>query len=326
MIRFLYKYMPMRFDFFKDLMIRATPALALNDPFELKFNNTQVRDANKNQMEFYRNAGKDVRECDNSMLDDICMVMQSDLMDLGAISFTEDCNNPLMWAHYADNHKGFVIEFDFKEPFFSDSIINSGGRMSRFGNDCFGEVFEYPEKVNYRREMPSFERSELSSPDSMDEFHWKKFNKAILYTKSDDWIYEKEQRSIVRLRDADSIICKHNNYIREICRREAGISLVERGDGKIQVTFPNEYEMHEKMGDESIKDEVYRHSFCNLGSTIHLFRINPLAISGVYFGCNANYNDALYNIKQNTSLKSLNNIFTMKRNEYFYRFDKVPLR
>ncbi|WCL51469.1 DUF2971 domain-containing protein [Leptospira sp. GIMC2001] len=32
------------------------------------------------------------------------------------ISFTEKYDNSLMWAHYANGHKGFCIEFDFSRP------------------------------------------------------------------------------------------------------------------------------------------------------------------------------------------------------------------
>ena len=28
--------------------------------------------------------------------------------------FSESKDSPTMWAHYADNHKGFVLEYDFK--------------------------------------------------------------------------------------------------------------------------------------------------------------------------------------------------------------------
>lgn len=249
--------MPLRPSFFDDPMIRATPVLALNDPFEGWFNNDQVQDADRNQREYYRGMGEDVHEVDNSMLNDLVGDIQSDLFSLGIISFTEDYNNPLMWAHYADEHRGFVVEFDFNEPFFMDSIYNLNGRLSRFGKNYLGDVFEFPEKVDYRREMPDFSRVELSAPDDMDEFHWNKFNRTILFTKSNDWIYEKEQRSVVRLSDADSVICKDNAFVRKECMKDPSIKLLNLGNGKIQVIFPPEYEMHENMGDQSIKKEIF---------------------------------------------------------------------
>lgn len=317
--------MPLRASFFDDPMIRATPALALNDPFEGGFHNKQVQDADRNQREYYRVNGEDVYEADDSMLNDLAGDIQADLFDLGIISFTEDYNNPLMWAHYGDEHRGFVVEFDFNEPFFMDSINDLDGRLSRFGRSYLGDIFEFPEKVDYRREMPDFSRAELSAPDDMSEFHWKKFNRTILFTKSNDWIYEKEQRSVVRLRDADSVICNDNPHVRNQCLRDPVIRLLELDNGKIQVIFPSEYEMHEDMGDQSIKDEIYSLTSNWSDPAVHLFRINPEAISGVYFGCKSDYHDALTKIKSNRSLTGLNQRFKMKTNRHLYQLDKIKL-
>jgi len=317
--------MLLRPDFFDDPMIRATPALALNDPFEGGFNNDQVQDADRNQREYYRENGKDVYEADDSMLNDLAGTIQSDLFELGIISFTEDYNNPLMWAHYADEHRGFVVEFDFDEPFFIDSINDLNGRLSRFGENYLGDVFEFPEKVYYRREMPDFSRVELSAPDDMNEFHWKKFNRTILFTKSNDWIYEKEQRSVVRLKDADSVICQDNEHVRKECMKDPLIQLLELKDGKIQVIFPPEYEMHEDMGDQSIKDEIFFLTSDWNEPAVHLFRINPKAISGVYFGCKSDCHEALKKIKKNKLLTRLNQRFKMKTNSHLYQLDKVSL-
>lgn len=317
--------MTLRASFFDEPMIRATPALALNDPFEGGFNNEQVQDADRNQREYYRENGKDVYDVDDSMLNDLAGTIQSDLFDLGIISFTEDYNNPLMWAHYADEHRGLVVEFDFDKPFFMDSITELNGRSSRFGESYLGDVFEFPEKVDYRREMPDFSRAEFSAPDDMNEFHWKKFNRTILFTKSNDWIYEKEQRSVVRLRDADSVICKDNEYVRKECQKDPSIRLLELDGGRIQVIYPPEYEMHEEMGDQSIKDEIYFLTSSWSDPAVHLFRINPEAISGVYFGCKSDYHEALKKIKENKSLSLLNQRFKMKTNSHLYQLDKVKL-
>jgi hypothetical protein len=36
----------------------------------------------------------------------------------GILSLSETHDNLLMWAHYADHHRGFVIQFDETHPFF----------------------------------------------------------------------------------------------------------------------------------------------------------------------------------------------------------------
>ncbi|MGC0119995.1 DUF2971 domain-containing protein [Pseudoalteromonas piscicida] len=325
MNRFLYKYMPLRASFFDEPMIRATPALELNDPFECRFNDDQIKDADRNHREYCREKGKDVYDIDDYMLNDLAVTIQDGFTELGIISFTEDYNNPLMWAHYADEHRGLVVEFDFNKPFFMDSVTELNGRSSRFGESCLGDVFEFPEKVNYRREMPDFSRVELSTPDDMNEFHLKKFIRTILFTKSNDWIYEKEQRSVVRLIDADSIICKDNEHVRKECQKDPSIRLLELDDGRIQVIYPPEYEMHEDMGDQSIKDEIYFLSFKFCEPAVYLFRINPEAISGVYFGYKSDYREALEKIKKNKSLSLFNQRFKMEINSHLYQLDKVKL-
>jgi hypothetical protein len=318
MIEFLYKYMPLRPEFFVEPMLRATPVFALNDPFEGVFNENQVKNAMQHQKNFYKNAGiNNVQELDESEIENVMGVQQSELFDLGVISFTEDHINPLMWAHYADEHKGMVVQFKTRVPLFSDSsqyILGLGN--TRFGKDCFGEVYEFPERVVYRRETPSFEHAEDAEPNSLDEFHWKKFNRNILFTKANDWIYEKESRSVVRLRDADRITCEDNPQIRDICLKHPEIKLIELKNDpdkitSIQITYPNGYERNEVMGDESIKDEIYRLSLCSKNPPKCFFRIDPKCIRGVYFGYKAAYSSCLKNIHDNEHLNHLSK-FEMK--------------
>lgn len=321
MNKFLYKYMPLREDFFTNPMIRATPSRALNDPFEGHFNKPQVLAADRNIGDFYRKNGKNTYEMSGSEVDDRMGLIQSELSDLGIISFSEDFDNPLMWAHYADEHKGMVVEFDLKEPFFMDSLKEVNGRKSRFGMSYLADCYEFPEKVNYRRVMPSFDRPEFSAPESMKDYHYIKFNHAILFTKSEDWIYEKEQRSIVRLKDADSIICKDCPHIRKLLSSVDSIELSEPKDKKIQITYPREYEMHDEMADKSIKAQIHRLTQSYDEPSIHLFRVNPAAISGVYFGYKATESSAMKNITENKSIKASLKINKMRLNDALYQLD-----
>ncbi len=327
--RFLYKYMPLRGDFFINPMIRATPAVALNDPFEGNLILDQVRDADRNQAEYYKSNGHASEQADEHTLMDLMGIIQADLSDLGILAFTEDHNNPLMWAHYADQHRGVVVEFDFAQPFFMDSLKVVDGRQSRFGKDPLGEVYEFPEKVDYRFDFPNFRRAESSAPDSMSDYHWKKFHRGVLFTKANEWIYEKEQRTVVRLRDADVIICDNNEQVRKLCREHPSIVLTDEkeiGDRKrMRITYPNEYEMHEDMADESVKAEIYHLTSNFAEPAIHLFRINPRAISAVYFGCKADHLPALENIRNNPSLSTLKHIYEMRVSQSHYRLEALDI-
>ncbi|ROP62627.1 DUF2971 family protein [Enterobacter sp. BIGb0383] len=320
MTRFLYKYMTLRDGFFSEPMIRATPAVLLNDPFEGRFNAEQVRDANHNHLKYYREQGKDTYdEPDDYQVRESMGLLQGDISELGIISFTESYSNPLMWAHYSNEHKGVVVEFDFNEPFFADSTYDVDGRPSRFEKDFMGTCFELPEKVDYRRELPAFKRPEFSAPDSMSDYHWNKFYKTVLFTKSIDWIYEQEQRIVVRLYDADVIICRDNEYVRATCKEDLSIKVEEQENQKIKIIFPEGYEMHEEMGDQSIKKEIYRR--VTDPDAIYLFRVNPYAITSVYFGCKSAHENALKNIIENRQLGYLDNIYKMRPSDTLYQYE-----
>jgi|SRR5580658_5344823 hypothetical protein len=51
----------------------------------------------------------------------------------GVLCLSEAPANLLMWAHYADSHRGFVVEFDPASPFFCqrDSIPSAGSWPAR---------------------------------------------------------------------------------------------------------------------------------------------------------------------------------------------------
>jgi hypothetical protein len=314
MIKFLYKYMQIRPEFFDEPMLRATPVMALNDPFEGMFNKTQVCTVKQHHKNFYERKGiMDMSQLPGYDVNGLMSIIQSYFLSLGVVSFTEDHINPLMWSHYADEHKGMAIQFKTGMPIFVDSIKHVEGiGYTRFGKCHLGDIFEFPERILYRREKPTFEPAEEAEPESIHEFHWKKFNKSILFTKSNDWLYEKELRSIVRLEDADRIICRDSEKIREICHKHSEICLKEFDQENIQITYPREYEMHEDMGNESIKAEIYRLSMDCSNPAIHLFRINPECISGVYFGCKSEFHECIKKIDSNYDLVHLKHLYKIE--------------
>jgi hypothetical protein len=82
--------------------------------------------------------------------------------------------------------------------------------------------------------------------------------------------------------------------------------------------------MHEEMGDESIKSEIY-HLTSGSKGVIHLFRINPESISSIYFGCNSSESKAVELIKANHSLTGLRRIYKMRINRTQYQLEPVNL-
>lgn len=89
--------------------------------------------------------------------------------------FSEDNANTLMWSHYADNHKGFCLEFEY--PIEEQTL------------------FSYLSPVYYTKDYPC-----LVLPSFQDDFmpsqqYEEIINKFVL-TKDKVWEYEKEQRIV----------------------------------------------------------------------------------------------------------------------------------
>ena len=99
---------------------------------------------------------------------------------LGVMCLTEAANSLLMWAHYADSHQGFVVQFDETSPFFD----------RRVGPD---DELRHLRKVTYSSRRPSLTLSEV------------KDGSAFL-TKGLEWQYEAEWRMIVPLDGASKVI------------------------------------------------------------------------------------------------------------------------
>ncbi|MDQ6962661.1 MAG: DUF2971 domain-containing protein [Mariprofundaceae bacterium] len=192
----LYKYMPFRESFFSELMLRATPLHALNDPFEGLFNREQIKEmkvsiSNVHGLTNYEESDEYNEEYD---LNETIVHLQQEFNDLGVLSFTEDYTNPLMWTHYAKEHSGIVIELDFNQALFTNSNKTHAGRVCKFAHNTLFGYTEFPQKVRYRRKTPRFNRDDIFVSQNKYEYQYKKFQEAILLTKANDWIYEKEHR------------------------------------------------------------------------------------------------------------------------------------
>lgn len=96
--------------------------------------------------------------------------------NVGVLCLSEVRDSILMWGHYTDDHRGFVVGFDSKHPFFS---------KRRSTQDEFG----FLRRVHYQRQRPNVILTDTSSP-------------AWFQTKSDQWSYEREWRIVRVLSEA----------------------------------------------------------------------------------------------------------------------------
>lgn len=100
--------------------------------------------------------------------------------DFGVLSLTADPSHPLMWGHYAQCHKGFVIGFDGDHPWFDQ-------RQSP------DDPFNHAHEVIYATSRPVIAMLGLNAA-------------AGIFTKSEAWSYEQEWRLVRHLDEADEIM------------------------------------------------------------------------------------------------------------------------
>lgn len=97
----------------------------------------------------------------------------------GALCLADSPTNLLLWAHYADCHRGLAIQFDEAHDFFK---VSSADETAGLGL----------RSVEYGQDRPSVTAGTIEgSPE-------------VFVRKSPDWTYEKERRLIRRLSDTTS--------------------------------------------------------------------------------------------------------------------------
>jgi hypothetical protein len=192
----LYKYLADARHVLEAGFIRASQRSALNDPLEAQYCIDSLRRL------FV------ALEYSKKMVNYSLKVVKTLLEEVGVVCLTETRDNLLMWSHYADNHKGLVLRFRF------NSMTNEGIFNSLFpiescydAGPCAQGFFEGNfEPVKYRKQpkfrIDTFDRS-YSFDHNVDVLN---IVTGILLQKSDEWIYEKEHRSVLHLRQSDRVL------------------------------------------------------------------------------------------------------------------------
>lgn len=213
----LYKYITeKRLSILGNGLIRFTQPQAFNDPFELKPHIYSLASKSFLEDDFNRNFDASLREVYEkqpikfkkatpfSVFATLAMSKRDGILssviemakhftpqikelvheglekNIGILSLTEKDNNLLMWAHYANSHKGLVVEFDETHRFFNQKKSEKNESM------CL-------KKVEYSSQRPSLELSQVESINSF-------------LVKGNAWEYEQEWRMLHPLAEADSII------------------------------------------------------------------------------------------------------------------------
>ncbi|KAF0806047.1 hypothetical protein A6D6_01865 [Alcanivorax xiamenensis] len=178
----IYKYMEFREEFFDTRLLRFTPRLYLNDPFE-------VRPSFSEHAEYVHRVngyGKSVNSVIEEMKRNQHLVLKGvavqDFDIYGILSLTERNDNLLMWAHYAQDHSGMVIGFDPRHEFFDASKSSK-----KYVRNAVSEYIGVLKKVRYAKHRKS-------KGSSLDEY---------FFLKSNDWWTEREVRYVLPISEAD---------------------------------------------------------------------------------------------------------------------------
>ena len=107
-------------------------------------------------------------------------------------------DNLLMWSHYADCHKGFVLGFDSEHPYF---------HQERAGKPFFSEITP----VTYSLERPR--GPIIKDPTALGPVIYHELAHRYFLYKSKHWEYENEWRMIRELKGADQVLSVESEEI-----------------------------------------------------------------------------------------------------------------
>lgn len=198
----VYKYLPpVRVDVLEHSRIRFTQPAVLNDPFEtfpcfLEYGPWLLNHANQLAIKkFGMEAAKESFSQRQSIFVQKLLDLPKMLSRYFAIlSLSKIRDNLLMWSHYADSHKGFVIGFDSSSNFFKP-----GYRITRDGL----------KEVSYSKDRYVIPKNAFVD---IDDISLQNANAQIFFTKDTCWEYEKEMRVIALPYAADVVLTGSNEY------------------------------------------------------------------------------------------------------------------
>jgi hypothetical protein len=187
-----YKFLPFSTGSLQTLIsgtMKFSCALDFNDPFDCHphFDVSNLRQINKFRPDLFKAAGarrglspakrmQDKSQFVARILNKVNdgTFRRDQLEQVGIVCLTKAGNNILMWSHYADQHRGILLEFRIPVIGPMSDVILSRDRL-------------LPLPVNYQKDRPSIMMASKLETD---------FVNKIVLSKSLDWSYEEEERVI----------------------------------------------------------------------------------------------------------------------------------
>ncbi|MBE7215460.1 DUF2971 domain-containing protein [Shewanella benthica] len=276
----LFKYMSHPRDFFEEGFIRLSQPKVLNDPFEASFCQKSLDELAENF---------DDSTVFDSELGELSFskFVELRMNHIGIISFTENKENLLMWAHYANEHKGIVAGVAdisqmglFENLFSADFLLDLdlGWECSLY--DGSAAPVSYRKGLRYRNDKYDYDYSNISV-EGADRVLYE-----VFMQKSDEWIYEQEHRVILRLEQADRVIVHDiddvsNSTVAEKIRSSPFASLNTKDNSYII----NLFDIENKAERETIAIELAKLSMNP--KTIYLMKLSSSSINNCLIGLNS---------------------------------------
>lgn len=276
-----FKYMSSSRKLFEDGFICLTQRSALNDPFEAvycvdglndlvsHFDDKNVFDADYKEISFQQ-------------------YIESNIDKVGVVSLSESKDNLLMWAHYANDHKGVVVginDFGASNIFqnlFIPSSLTSSSLIDYTPFDGGIRPVMYRKGLRYRNDRFDFDYSNICVEGGG------RILSEVFLQKSEEWIYEKEHRIILRLEQADKAIIYN---LQELENEKIKHKIIASEWTK----FNKSNNSHEINLNE-IDDEFLRYAvsscLANLSGNhenVYLMKLDSSAISHCLFGFNCSF-------------------------------------
>ncbi|MBX8607357.1 DUF2971 domain-containing protein [Pseudomonas cichorii] len=237
------------------------------------------------------------------------------------ISFTESKENLLMWAHYANEHKGIVAGVAycpqmgsiFERLFRADALINSawGEEWSKF--DGTPTPVFYRKGLRYRNDKFDYDYSNISA-EGADRVLYE-----VFLQKSDEWIYEQEHRVILRLEQADRVIVPDISSIGNLhIQNRIKSSSYSTFNADSRSCAVNLFDVADDAERMAVAVELAKLS--KNPKTIYLMKLSSGSINNCLIGLNSNFTKADIQGAHASSIGYLN-IWKATRNMEYYSLE-----
>lgn len=278
----LFKYLPEPRNLFDEGFIRLSQPIVLNDPFEASFCNKSLDDL---ASYFDEPMAQDPQFGNVSFSQYIELRMNN----IGVISLSENKEHLLMWAHYANEHKGIVAgiaNFSNRESIFENLFKETSAISFSWGEefspfDGIPRPVSYRKGLRYRNDKFDYDYSSIEA-EGADRVLFE-----VFMQKSDEWVYEQEHRVILRLEQADRVIIENINQVQNQNIRNSIISssFSSKEDENEYYTI-NLFEITDAAERLSIAIELAKLSLNP--KTVYLMRLNPSCINNCLIGLSSN--------------------------------------